>query len=161
MSDTIRDLVYERDIIRPMSHAPRPDWVAQARMIAEEDAEITPRREHIIALWKQIRLRDEAIAATAIVPGDVQASELVIRIFSDDADLQMPPPDARTKLTQQQRQYGSSWLECPLPPPVTSTGGDGGELYDIHAYLLHDQSRKPERPPGRRGGRGGGGGGAV
>lgn len=59
----------------------------------------------------RIDRRDEAIAANAIVPGDVQASELVIRIFSDDADLQMPPPDARTKLTQQQRETLRRWIE--------------------------------------------------
>ncbi len=42
-----------------------------------------------------LRLDLEASAKEdAIVPGDVEASELIARITSDDPDLLMPPPDS-------------------------------------------------------------------
>lgn len=59
----------------------------------------------------RLDLRNEAIAAGAIVPEDMKGSELVVRILSDDADLQMPPPDARTKLTERQREILQKWIE--------------------------------------------------
>jgi hypothetical protein len=38
--------------------------------------------------------RDPAIASNAILPGKADQSELVERIFSDDSDAIMPPPDS-------------------------------------------------------------------
>ncbi|MEO8496073.1 MAG: DUF1549 domain-containing protein, partial [Planctomycetota bacterium] len=55
--------------------------------------------------------RDEAIAVKAIVPGNVEASELVSRILTNDADQQMPPPDARKQLTPQQKAILTKWIE--------------------------------------------------
>ncbi len=59
----------------------------------------------------RLDLRGEALAAKAIVPGNVQSSELIIRILSDDADVQMPPPDSRAKLARQQREILRKWIE--------------------------------------------------
>lgn len=54
----------------------------------------------------------------AIVPGDLDASELVLRIEADDPTLQMPPPKSRRSLTLAQvatlKQWiaeGASWRE--------------------------------------------------
>ena len=47
-----------------------------------------------------LRLDDEASAKKkAIVPGNLQASELIARIESHDADTQMPPPSSKLALT--------------------------------------------------------------
>lgn len=59
----------------------------------------------------RLDLRDEAVAAKAIVPGDAESSELIVRILSHDADLKMPPPDTRTKLTERQREILQKWIE--------------------------------------------------
>jgi len=55
--------------------------------------------------------REPAIAADAIRPGKPDESELVKRIFSDDADSIMPPPDSNKKLTPQQQETLKRWIE--------------------------------------------------
>ena len=48
--------------------------------------------------------------ATAIVPGDPAASELIARIETVDPDLVMPPPDSGHTLTSEQRQMLRDWI---------------------------------------------------
>lgn len=55
--------------------------------------------------------RDPAIAANAILPGKADQSELVGRIFSDDSDAIMPPPDSNKKLTPQQKETLKRWIQ--------------------------------------------------
>ena len=47
--------------------------------------------------------RDAAVAKKAIVPGKPDESELVDRIFTDDADELMPPPKSHKTLTDAQK----------------------------------------------------------
>jgi len=63
----------------------------------------------------RIDLRESAIKASkgsdaAIVPGKPDASELVTRIFSDDPDERMPPPDLHKSLTDRQKQLLKQWI---------------------------------------------------
>ncbi len=59
-----------------------------------------------------LRLDVESDAkAHAIVPGDVEASELVARIISDDADQKMPPLDSTKKLTKRQIDLLKQWVQ--------------------------------------------------
>lgn len=46
-----------------------------------------------------------------IVPGAPDESELVRRIFSDDDDERMPPDEAKTPLTEQQKQILVQWIK--------------------------------------------------
>jgi len=46
----------------------------------------------------------------AIVPGDVEESELVYRIFSDDEYEQMPPPDQERQLTAAEKELLKRWI---------------------------------------------------
>ena len=46
----------------------------------------------------------------AIVPGKPGSSELVRRIFSEDEDLVMPPPDFNKTLTAAQKQMLKQWV---------------------------------------------------
>ena len=47
-----------------------------------------------------------------VVPGDLQASELIARITSRDADLQMPPPDSgREPLSKQEQDLLQRWIK--------------------------------------------------
>ena len=59
----------------------------------------------------RLDVREEAIDFGAIVPGDVEASELVARIDSDDVDLLMPPPDSHKTLTDKQKDLLRRWIE--------------------------------------------------
>src|SRR6056297_2032271 len=55
--------------------------------------------------------REAALDAGAIVPGDPDASELIARVTSDDADLLMPPADAhRQPLSDQEIETLRRWI---------------------------------------------------
>ena len=54
--------------------------------------------------------RQAAIDAGAIEPGDADASALVDRIFSNDPDLVMPPPDSHKQLSAEQKQTLKKWV---------------------------------------------------
>jgi hypothetical protein len=49
--------------------------------------------------------------AVAIVPGDVERSELVTRITSDDADVRMPPAESGKTLSPSEIQLLSDWVK--------------------------------------------------
>ena len=55
--------------------------------------------------------REPAIASRAIKPGKPDQSELVERIFSNDADSIMPPPESNKKLTPQQKETLKRWIQ--------------------------------------------------
>jgi hypothetical protein len=54
--------------------------------------------------------RDDAIKAEAIVPGDVEKSALIERIFSDEKSQVMPPPKTKKKLTAAQKEILKRWI---------------------------------------------------
>lgn len=58
----------------------------------------------------RLDVRDEAIGSQVFVPGEPEASELVARLDSDDADLLMPPPDSHKRLTTEQRGLLKRWI---------------------------------------------------
>jgi len=81
----------------------------------------------------RLDVRDSALAerkgVRAIVPGDVDASELVRRITSDDPDDRMPPPSSRrtleprdvallTRWVEQGAEYQPHWAYRPLARPA-------------------------------------------
>lgn len=63
----------------------------------------------------RLDLREEAVKPAAsgerpIVPTEPEASELIRRIKSSDADEQMPPPSAKLHLTPAQKQTLQKWI---------------------------------------------------
>ncbi len=48
---------------------------------------------------------------TPIVPGDLEMSEVVYRMITDDPDELMPPPKSKTPMTQEQIDLISKWIE--------------------------------------------------
>ena len=52
----------------------------------------------------------DGLASKVIVVGKPEKSELVTRIFSDDDDMRMPPPDARLSLAPQQKELLRRWI---------------------------------------------------
>lgn len=73
--------------------------------------------------------RDNAIAKQAIVPGDPDKSELVVRVFSREKEDVMPPPSSHKTLTKQQKELLKRWIA-------------EGAAYEPHwAYVT------PVRPP--------------
>ncbi len=58
----------------------------------------------------RLDVRDDAISAGAIVPGQPDDSELIARITTDDPDLLMPPPGSKKALTAEQKEILRRWV---------------------------------------------------
>ena len=54
--------------------------------------------------------RSSAIESGVIAPGDVDSSKLVMRIFSDDVDTQMPPAHLKKPLTSEEKNILKQWI---------------------------------------------------
>lgn len=54
--------------------------------------------------------REAAVEMKAIVPGDIKASLLLERIFSDDPEQIMPPPEVKKELKPNQREMLKKWI---------------------------------------------------
>lgn len=59
----------------------------------------------------ELRLDEREAAVDSLSPGNSATSELVARLFSDDADELMPPPESNRHLTQGQREILKRWIE--------------------------------------------------
>lgn len=57
----------------------------------------------------------ERNGSRAIVPGNIEASELWRRIVTDNSDEQMPPLDSHKELTDEQKQLLRRWIEQGAP----------------------------------------------
>ena len=63
----------------------------------------------------RLDVRDSAVSERkgglhAIKPGDIEESELIYRILSDDTDEIMPPPESKLKLTIAQKATLKKWV---------------------------------------------------
>ncbi len=58
----------------------------------------------------RLDVREAALEAKAIVPSDLNASGMIERILSDDADVQMPPPKSNRKLSKSQKEILQRWI---------------------------------------------------
>ena len=72
--------------------------------------------------------REAAVESGALVPGDIEASELIARIVTHDRDEVMPPPKTKKTLTPRQIDVLKSWV---------ASGG---------AYQSHWSLIAPQRP---------------
>jgi hypothetical protein len=85
----------------------------------------------------RLDMRDEAVkerkgGVFAIVPGEVEESELVYRIFADDADEIMPPPESKLKLTAAQKATLKQWV------------AEGAEYEPHWAYVRPKRAELPK-----------------
>jgi len=100
----------------------------------------------------RLDLREDAIrdreGVRAIDLGDPGASEILVRIESDDPEMLMPPPAAHKPLSERERSVLRRWIEAGAPyeahwsfatpravePPLPS-GADAGEANPIDAFV--------------------------
>lgn len=110
--------------------------------------------------------RDAALAEAdsgnrAIVPGHADDSELVARINSVDADVVMPPPDAKAKLTPGEKQILEAWIAAGAPyaehwafgkpvrpavPKVADAAGAAAPVNPIDLFVRDRLAREGLRP---------------
>jgi hypothetical protein len=84
----------------------------------------------------RLDVRDDAVAAGAIVPGKLAESTLVARINTGDSGELMPPPESHKKLDPRQKALLARWIE------------QGAEYQKHWAY---EPPRKPDVPAGAGG----------
>ena len=85
---------------------------------------------------RQAELRldtEEGAKELAIEAGDAQASELIMRVTSDDPDMMMPPPDSERSLTADQIEVLRRWI-------------DQGATYEGHwSFVTPQRPSVPEK----------------
>jgi hypothetical protein len=79
----------------------------------------------------RLDVREAAVEAEAIVPGDVESSVLIERITSDDPAERMPPPKSKRTLSEDQKQVLNRWI------------AEGGK-YQVHWAFV--APRRPAPP---------------
>ncbi|MEO2015088.1 MAG: PSD1 and planctomycete cytochrome C domain-containing protein [Fuerstiella sp.] len=121
----------------------------------------TATREADLRLDKRAAALQEADSGeSAIVPGNVHASELFRRITSDDADERMPPVDGPKQLDAKQIAILKAWIEqgaeyqqhwafvAPQQPEVPDAGSSVLPHNDIDRFVLSRLQRAgKERAP--------------
>lgn len=80
----------------------------------------------------RLDVREDALAASAFVPGDAAASELIARIISDDPDEVMPPPEGHNELSPGERDTLQQWVT------------EGAEYQPHWAYLAPVRPAVPD-----------------
>ncbi len=74
--------------------------------------------------------REPALEMEAILPGNPDESEMILRILSTDPDEAMPPPETKKTLTEEQKQKLIRWVE------------EGAE-YELHWSFLAPERTEP------------------
>ena len=86
----------------------------------------------------------------AIVPGDLEKSQLVKRIFNEDPNLVMPPPDSNLSLTTYEKELLKKWVEqgavykehwafvAPKDPSVPTIENDNWSQNEIDKFILDE-----------------------
>ncbi|UJH67081.1 PSD1 and planctomycete cytochrome C domain-containing protein [Allomuricauda sp. SCSIO 65647] len=94
----------------------------------------------------------------AIVPGDVEKSELVKRIFSEDQGMVMPPPESNLMLSDHEKELLKKWVAQgaeykehwafvkPSKPRIPSTIEDEWCANEIDAFILKKLNDKGYEP---------------
>jgi hypothetical protein len=111
-----------------------------------------------------LRLDEREAALEALAPGREHDSEVLRRIFSDDADEVMPPPETNLTLSAEEKQTLRQWIAqgaeyqghwafqpvaAPVVPPVTVDGGN--EIDALVAATLQEErlTLRPVAAPAR------------
>jgi len=105
----------------------------------------------------RLDIREAAIDKEAIVPGDVEKSDLIYYINSDDEDEIMPPPESHKTLTQKQKDTLAEWIRQGAPyeahwsfiPAVRPDVPDHGEKHPIDNFIkagLKDSGHQLSKP---------------
>ena len=97
----------------------------------------------------RLDVREEAISAGALIPGDAAKSEIIARILTGDEDDLMPPPDSHKKLTPAEKELLQRWVaegaeyqghwafEKPVRPAVPTTADAKSNVRNaIDAFVL-------------------------
>ncbi|MEZ4811127.1 MAG: PSD1 and planctomycete cytochrome C domain-containing protein [Allomuricauda sp.] len=84
----------------------------------------------------------------ALVPGDLEKSELIKRIYEEDPNLMMPPPESNLTLSAHEKELLKKWVEqgavykkhwafvAPVEPKVPNLVNDAWSQNEIDKFIL-------------------------
>jgi len=90
----------------------------------------------------------EGAVAEVVVPGDPDESELIARVFSEDPDERMPPPEAKISLGADEKAMLKEWVASGaeyaehwsfVPPQKLALHGGGHPLDELVAIALNER----------------------
>src|SRR3954466_7434151 len=108
----------------------------------------------------KLRLDDREVALSkgAIVPGDIDKSEVVRRLFTKDPDDMMPPPDSGRKITPAQKELLKKWIAAgakyephwayvtPVRPEIPAPKDKQWVRNPVDAFILQALEAKNIKP---------------
>lgn len=111
----------------------------------------------------RLDVREEAMKAVesgdiAIVPGDAGKSSIIARVFSEDSDDLMPPPNSHRSLTAQQKEMLRRWINegakyethwayaAPSRPTLPAVKEAGWARNEIDRFVLAKLEQEGLRP---------------
>ncbi len=112
----------------------------------------------------RLDVREDAIAAKSILPGNADASELIKRLLTSDEDAVMPPPKEHRPLAPEQIALLRHWIEQgapyekhwsfipPTKPPIPRGMPGSPVSHPIDVFVLDRLAREglPPSPPASR-----------
>jgi mono/diheme cytochrome c family protein len=115
------DLPSTADASQPFAGAPIADGVATVREVPKYNRDVRPILSHncfqchgpdSAARKADLRLdrRDDAVTAGAIVPGDLEQSEMIRRLTSTDPEERMPPAGSHRELKPEEIDLLGRWV---------------------------------------------------
>jgi hypothetical protein len=91
----------------------------------------------------------EGLMEYVVVPGKPDESELVSRVFSDDDEMRMPPPDSKLSLSAEQKELLKRWIaegavfaehwafqELPASVPVPAVADESWPRQTLDRFVL-------------------------
>ena len=96
----------------------------------------------------RLDMRDDAVESGAIVPGDIDSSVMLDRIFSDDPEEVMPPPSAKKPLSPEHKEMLKRWIaegaeyephwsfQPPRRPELPAVNNKGWIRNPIDSFIL-------------------------
>ncbi len=76
--------------------------------------------------------REEAVDFGAILPGEPEFSEMMVRVLSDDPEMVMPPPSTKETLSEEDRDVLQRWIAA------------GAEYQDHWSFIPPEKTAPPE-----------------
>ena len=122
-------------------------------------------READLRLDTQTGSRQELSGSPAVVPNEPDQSGLIERIFSDDPDSLMPPPESKRKLSAHQKFILKSWIAeggdyeqhwafiAPTQPSVPEIDQAASSSHPVDRFIwnrLHERGLEPSKTADRR-----------
>lgn len=167
----LQALILGTIMVAPNTIAAEPDYGKEIQPLLAEHCyachgpDAKTRKRGLRFDQREVAVSELKSGARAIVPGDVEKSEMIRRLFSTDPDEMMPPPDFRKRPTDGTKarlrewvkagaKYEKHWAFAPIvkpqPPAVKNEEWARNPIDRFILAQLEAQDMEPSPEVGRR-----------